>query len=829
MSKTQTHNSTFCAISVILSIVFMWGFGIALLIVILNCGIGYSDDNKADFRRLFLEMTAQNEEPLVEAYLQMYLHSQQNDEASISLTQALHTYQSHFAPENTNFRFDAMDSDGKLLLTNDPDSGSGIQMLASQVTTADIILGERGYQIRRHFDDPAESYESIVCGDASAYLDAPHEYQLWYFTNDRVDSVYHEGLNLRMYANPYIEYRIFDSKAAAKDFDYSAVYGEKCSWEIVVSSEVPENVLSQFADAQQTYADLRNTVVVRISAYGSCEEMHDTLDHYYEMKRNGQVVTAGDPELETLLTGGLDITIRASHTDTLSCYIRTYLPERMETDDTIRSNYAVFSLLFRHSEWFVMLMFILLVMTVITLIAMCAAAGSRDDAGNLIVSRVHEIAYECFWILPPASLLGSLVVLQFLSDISTSYRIIAIFCIGMIMCIAACCVLWLYTTAIRTKAGTFWKSFGIVRFFRFLFGMFRYRTFSVIALLLLSGLLFVLNAFILPSSEKEGAVVICCADVLVLIAVIYGVYAYFELHRHVQEIEKGNFQPASHPVPLGGDFEKFDGSLNDITHSIEDIVARQTRAEHLRTELITNVSHDLKTPLTSIVNYVDLLSREPMQTEAAGEYLEVLRRQAARLKKLTIDLVDASKASTGNLSVELMPTDIQVLIAQIAGEYEGQLAEKELSLVLNVPDEPMMILADGRQIWRVFDNLLNNACKYALSGTRVYLDVYAEDEYAKISLKNISAQPLNVSPEVLMERFIRGDASRHTEGSGLGLSIARDLTALQNGRLTLSTDGDLFKAHLEFPLYHSPGTETIPDETISAAEPAGSENLRNKV
>ena len=145
-----------------------------------------------------------------------------------------------------------------------------------------------------------------------------------------------------------------------------------------------------------------------------------------------------------------------------------------------------------------------------------------------------------------------------------------------------------------------------------------------------------------------------------------------------------------------------------------------------------------------------------------------------------------------------------MLIAQIAGEYEELLASKNLSLVLNAPEEPLMILADGRQIWRVFDNLLNNACKYALSGTRVYLDVRSEDDRAKITLKNISASPLNVSPDELMERFVRGDASRHTEGSGLGLSIARDLTALQNGVLTLQTDGDLFKAHLEFPIYHAP-------------------------
>ena len=293
-------------------------------------------------------------------------------------------------------------------------------------------------------------------------------------------------------------------------------------------------------------------------------------------------------------------------------------------------------------------------------------------------------------------------------------------------------------------------------------------------------------------------------DLLTLVGIAYCIYAYFELHKHVRQMETGDFSPAEHPVPLAVDFSRFDRSLNEITDRVGEIVAKQTKAEHLRTELITNVSHDLKTPLTSIVNYVDLLSREPMQTETASEYLEVLQRQAARLKKLTVDLVDASKASTGNLTVELVPTDIRVLLSQLAGEYEEQLAAHDLILVQNLPEESVTVLADGRQIWRVFDNLLNNACKYALPGTRVYLDARCEDGTVEIVMKNISATPLNISADALMERFVRGDASRHTEGSGLGLSIARDLTALQNGVLDLKTDGDLFKAILRFPVYHAP-------------------------
>ena len=831
MAVKKIHKSLFSVLSVILSIIFMWGFGIALLVVILNCRIGYSD-NKADFRTLFLKMTETKEEPLVEEYLQVYLHSINNDASEPGLSQMLHTYQTHFSPENTNFRFSATDNEGRLLLTNEPKPGKEQPMLASQVNIANVLCGDRSYQIRKHFDNPTSSYQDIVYGDMSRFLEEPSEYQLWYFTNTRVDSVYHEGLNVRIYGSPTIDYRLFDTEALAKDFDYQGEYGELCSWKILASTEIPDAIRKKTETAvPENGAELKTagdqeTVVVRINTFARCDEQHDTLDHYYEMKLNGQTIVASDPELERLLTEGLDITISAVHTDWVTCYIRSYLPENLETDDTIRSNYAVYSMLFRHSEWSVLLMFILLVLTVIASIAMCAAAGTPDSSGRIIPPRIHDIAYEVFWFLPLVTLAASVQVLIFLSRLGTSYRIIAIFCIGLILCIAACCVLWLYTTAIRMKAGTFWRSFGFVRIFTFLFGMFRSHTFTTVAVMLLAALMFFLNAFVIPKYGQPFTAIIIGLDLLVIMVLVYCIYAYFELHKHVREMESGNFAPATHLLPLGGDFSRFDESLNDITHSIEEVVASQTKAEHMRTQLITNVSHDLKTPLTSIVNYVDLLNREPVQSDEAAEYLEVLRRQAARLQKLTIDLVDASKASTGNLSVELMPTDLHVLLSQIAGEYEGQLHAKELSLVMDVPEEPVMILADGRHIWRVFDNLLNNAGKYALPGTRIYLDLYTEGEEVRITLKNISAQPLNVSPDELMERFVRGDSSRHTEGSGLGLSIARDLTALQHGSLTLSTDGDLFKAHLVFPIYHPPAEPEEPVMLLEQQESQESQQLQ---
>ncbi|MDE6108283.1 MAG: HAMP domain-containing histidine kinase, partial [Oscillospiraceae bacterium] len=228
-------------------------------------------------------------------------------------------------------------------------------------------------------------------------------------------------------------------------------------------------------------------------------------------------------------------------------------------------------------------------------------------------------------------------------------------------------------------------------------------------------------------------------------------------------------------------------------------VDERLKSERFKAELITNVSHDLKTPLTSIINYVDLLKKEDIQEEKAREYIEVLDRKSQRLKKLTEDLVEASKASTGTLTVNAERLGVVQLVEQALGEYSAKFENAGLTLVSTLPPEEVYVRADGRHLWRILDNLMGNCVKYALSGTRVYLEVVKWDGNVIFSLKNISANQLNVPPEELMERFVRGDESRTTEGSGLGLSIARSLTDLQGGTFRLSIDGDLFKAAVSFP------------------------------
>ncbi len=224
------------------------------------------------------------------------------------------------------------------------------------------------------------------------------------------------------------------------------------------------------------------------------------------------------------------------------------------------------------------------------------------------------------------------------------------------------------------------------------------------------------------------------------------------------------------------------------------------KSERLKTDLITNVSHDIKTPLTSIINYVNLLKQEEFEDPKIQRYLEVLDEKSQRLKTLTEDVVEASKISSGNITLEFMNINLVEIIQQTSGEFEEKFKARRLTEVMSFPEREVIISADGRRLWRVLANIYNNTAKYAMEGTRVYADLYTTETTAVFSLKNISEQPLNISADELTERFIRGDISRSTEGSGLGLSIAKTLTEMQGGKFELYLDGDLFRVTITFTI-----------------------------
>ena len=276
-------------------------------------------------------------------------------------------------------------------------------------------------------------------------------------------------------------------------------------------------------------------------------------------------------------------------------------------------------------------------------------------------------------------------------------------------------------------------------------------------------------------------------------------YGYYRLRQGTKTIAGGDLEYQIDTRRMPYDLRLQAEGLNNISAGLSAAVDEKMKSERFKAELITNVSHDLKTPLTSIINYVDLLKTTAQTDPKAAEYIEVLDRKSQRLKKLTEDLVEASKASTGVLSVNREKIGMGQLIDQAMGEWEEKLTGRKLTLVTSLPEGETWVYADGRHLWRVIDNLLSNCAKYAMEGTRVYLDLERGKGQVALSVKNISREPLNVPAERLMERFVRGEESRSTEGSGLGLSIARSLTELQGGTFELAVDGDLFKSIVTLP------------------------------
>lgn len=302
--------------------------------------------------------------------------------------------------------------------------------------------------------------------------------------------------------------------------------------------------------------------------------------------------------------------------------------------------------------------------------------------------------------------------------------------------------------------------------------------------------------YVSPSRDPLFLVV----KVLEILAVLAIALNLRTLEKNGKQLSEGNLSTPVDTKRLFGAFRRYGQAMNRLQSGMESAVQEQMRAERMKTELITNVSHDIKTPLTSIVNYVDLLKKEDIPSPAAREYITVLDRQSKRLKKLTEDLVEASKASSGALPVDLQPTDVSVLFSQITGEYQDRLADCHLTLVTQPPAGQPVVLADSKLLSRVMDNLVSNICKYAMPETRVYVSGVTADGQMTMSFKNVSRAELNISPDELMERFVRGDTSRHTEGSGLGLSIARSLVHLMGGTFRLSIDADLFRADVTLPL-----------------------------
>ena len=448
------------------------------------------------------------------------------------------------------------------------------------------------------------------------------------------------------------------------------------------------------------------------------------------------------------------------------------------------------------------------------LVLLLCAAGHRYGEEGIHACKAARIPMDLMIVLVGACELALLYLCEigFFALRSTTYPA---FLGGGIMTIAvfAGCMIglgWLMTVAVNVKLGHWWKNTILYRIFAFLkkhwaglrsnLRQIRSRIRWSVRVWLIFALFVFLELFGLAALDAREELVF----VWFFEKILFGVGLYFLLKYYgrlkdtVVKMAEGDMNVKVDTTGMPLDFEEHGKALNTIGSGMSTAISERIKSERMKTELITNVSHDIKTPLTSIINYVDLLQKEQIENDKAKEYLEVLDRQAKRLKKLIEDLIEASKAATGNIKFQMESVNARMILNQSIGEFEERLAGNQITLVSNVPEEDVYVWADNRYLWRVFDNLMNNIVKYAQPGTRAYVDMTQSEGTITFTFRNTSKNELNISADELMERFVRGDASRNTEGNGLGLSIARSLTESMDGKMDLAIDGDLFKVILTF-------------------------------
>lgn len=388
------------------------------------------------------------------------------------------------------------------------------------------------------------------------------------------------------------------------------------------------------------------------------------------------------------------------------------------------------------------------------------------------------------------------------------YTIIFFYVIAYIIAYISCAI-WGITTIKRIKAKTFWKSFLTYKVIRWFYHKMKKYIDEIRQKTTTSRKTFwsywgfiVVSVVIVGLSGMFGGVISTLALFIFWIVGFYSIRKYVRQQEQIKEalekIYQGNNDVYLDTSQLDSVLKEMAVYINDIAGGFSNAIEESLKSERLKTELITNVSHDIKTPLTSIINYVDLLKKEDLQDEKVKEYVQILDMKSQRLKKLTEDLVEASKVSSGNVKLKMESINLKELLNQSVGEFRDRFEEKNLQIETNMPEEEIKIKADNRYLYRVIENLFSNVTKYALEHSRVYIDMTRQRSKIIISIKNISKDKLNISSEELMQRFVRGDKSRYTEGSGLGLSIAKSLTELQGGKFVIHIDGDLFKVTMEW-------------------------------
>ena len=448
------------------------------------------------------------------------------------------------------------------------------------------------------------------------------------------------------------------------------------------------------------------------------------------------------------------------------------------------------------------------VLLILCIVYLVISIGHSKGVDGIDINDFDKIYLELIGIVAFFGILFTLLICAGVDEALNIFQnlnfFISAIIAGYLICYTICAVC-ANTVIKRIKAKTFWKSTLVYKFYKITISRFRNVWNSLDnkngkrRKLVISALLYSWIIVFFAGAFGEFGVII---DVLIIIYVVYKILKkirnFEQIESHLKDIYDGNNQSSLNPEEFEPEFQNEVKYINDISNGFENAIQDRIKSERLKTELITNVSHDIKTPLTSIINYVDLLKKEQIENEKAKEYIEVLDNKSQRLKKLTEDLIEASKVSSGNIKLNVEKINVVELINQALGEFEDKF--KKFEIITNFEENQIFINADNRYMYRIIENIFSNVSKYALENSRVYIDIFSKDDKVYIVEKNISKEKLNISEEELMQRFVRGDKSRTTEGNGLGISISKSLTEVQNGQFDVKIDGDLFRIEICFKI-----------------------------
>ena len=677
-----------------------------------------------------------------------------------------------------------------------------ILILTLAMSIFSIILEESGeYDEEKYFS--SESFVGSYMGALSNTIsDFIHNNDMYYSLQDGEIEIHYSPGNLNYYVG-------------AQDAYFLIIYKNKAltNVELIDSTNSIEKIKTYINKNEESkhvniiYGNIdTDKEIMKIKAY---KYLHQLVEPYYTLQ---EATDTTSQYIEYITAYPEDFEIYSSYKEEF----------KQNTQVEAVSNFLNIIEPYQKYNYFIIPISLALIIMII--VYLITSIGYKKGIKGIALNDFDKIPLEIIIVI--ATILGCIPFIL-LYSINENYNAFFSLMVTNFLVIYVLCTILLVTIIKRIKAKTLLKTSItgktlillancleiIARKIQNVWNTLTYSTVTVklIAYMIVMASISIFIFFAFNNSPELIVIFELMLVGIILYKIIKGAKNYDKIERQLKEMYEGNNKNKLDIDEFSNEFKNSVKYINDISNGVENAIQDRIKSERLKAELITNVSHDIKTPLTSIINYVDLLKQENIQNQKAKEYIEILDNKSQRLKKLTEDLVEASKVSTGNIALNLEKINIVELIKQAVGEFEDKFEKRGLNTIINCEENEINIMADSRYMYRIIENLFSNISKYALDNSRVYVDIMANlanwdqvpnypNNHVIIEIKNISKEKLNITAEELMQRFVRGDRSRTTDGSGLGISIAQNLTELQNGKFNLILDGDLFKVELKFEM-----------------------------